>query len=228
MRIILADDHKMIRAGIREYLGRYPVITEIIEVDNGLAAWNKIKAEWGAQRPFDIALLDIRMPNMDGLTIASKIKEHNLSTKVIMLTALDAPQYVTSALRVGAKGFVLKTATPAALFSAIQTVKNNSVYIDPDIAPILTQPELQIEELTKREIEVLEMVMLGYTDNEIAHTLNVSDRTIQTHVGNCYRKLCAKNRTEASLLALKYGIIDADVILQKQTRSQKAAAEIYS
>ena len=175
IRVLLADDHPLTRAGLSAYLQKETGIELVGEAEDGIAAWDLVSK----LRP-DVALLDIRMPGADGVTVARQIKEAGLPVAVIMLTSYDAQQYVLASLRAGAKGFVLKTVTPDNLARAIQTVARGGLYLDP----------------------------------EVASDLFISERTVQTHLASIYDKLGARNKTEALLLALKYGVVTLEELLE--------------
>ena len=131
VRIVLADDHPLTRAGIAEFLRRENSLDLVGEAEDGVKAWEMIRE----LKP-DVALLDIRMPGMDGVSVAQKVKAEGLSTATIMLTSYDAQQYVMASLRAGARGFVLKTVSPKELTAAIATVSKGGLYLDPEVASV--------------------------------------------------------------------------------------------
>ncbi len=211
IRILLADDHPLTRAGIAEFLRREETFDLVAEAEDGIMAWDLINE----LRP-DVALLDIRMPGMDGVAVSQKVKVSDLPTATIMLTSYDAQQYVMASLRAGARGFVLKTVSPRELTAAINTVMNGGLYLDPEVASVMGGGDFVPEPLSTREREVLLLAAQGLSSKEVARRLFISERTVQTHLASIYDKLGSKNKTEALLLALKYGVVTLDELLGSQ------------
>ncbi|MGC9490229.1 MAG: response regulator [Thermovirgaceae bacterium] len=209
IRIVLADDHPLTRVGIRDYLLKEADFELVGEASDGIEAGELIESK----RP-DVALLDIRMPGESGVSLARKIRNSALGTAVMMLTSYDAQQYVLSSLRAGAKGFVLKTATPEELARAIRIVASGGLYLDSEVSRAMEGPAFSPENLSAREREVLLEAARGLSSKEIAGKLYISERTVQTHLGSIYDKLGAKNKTEAMLLALKYGVVSLEELLE--------------
>ena len=209
IKIVLADDHPLTRAGIAEFLRRESTLELLGEAEDGLRAWQLIQD----LKP-DVALLDIRMPGLDGVSVAQKVKEAGLSTATIMLTSYDAQQYVMASLRAGARGFVLKTVSPKELTGAIATVARGGLYLDPEVASVMGEREFDPEQLSAREREVLVLAAKGLSSKEVAGKLFISERTVQTHLASIYDKLGSKNKTEALLLALKYGVVTLEELLE--------------
>jgi DNA-binding NarL/FixJ family response regulator len=207
--VVLADDHPLTRAGIAEFLKRESTLELLGEAEDGLKAWQLIQDLKPA-----VALLDIRMPGLDGVAVAQKVKEANLSTATIMLTSYDAQQYVMASLRAGAKGFLLKTVTPKELTAAIATVARGGLYLDPEVASVMGERDFDPEQLSTREREVLVLAAKGLSSKEVASKLFISERTVQTHLASIYDKLGSKNKTEALLLALKYGVVTLEELLE--------------
>ena len=207
--IVLADDHPLTRSGIAEFLRRESTLELLGEAEDGIKAWQLIQD----LRP-DVVLLDIRMPGLDGVSVAQKVKEAGLPTATIMLTSYDAQQYVMASLRAGAKGFVLKTVSPKELTAAIATVARGGLYLDPEVASVMGEREFDPEQLSAREREVLVLAAKGLSSKEVAGKLFISERTVQTHLASIYDKLGAKNKTEALLLALKYGVVTLEELLE--------------
>ena len=161
-----------------------------------------------------MALLDIRMPGLDGIALARKVKEAGIPTASLMLTSYDANQYVMAALRAGARGYVLKTATMDTLSRAIRIAARGGFYLDSDVASAVEEGEDFVPEpVSVREREVLLLAARGLSGKEIAAQLFISERTVQTHLASIYDKLGAKNKTEAMLLSLKYGIVTMEELL---------------
>ncbi len=211
VRIVLADDHPLTRAGIAEFLRRESSLDLIGEAEDGVKAWEMIRD----LKP-DVALLDIRMPGMDGVSVAQKVKTEGLATATIMLTSYDAQQYVMASLRAGARGFVLKTVSPKELTAAIATVAKGGLYLDPEVASVMGERDFDPEQLSAREREVLLLAAKGLSSKEVASRLFISERTVQTHLASIYDKLGSKNKTEALLLALKYGVVTLEELLEDE------------
>jgi len=209
VRIFLADDHPLTRAGISAYLEQESSFELVGEAEDGTNAWRLI-----SEIKPDVALLDIRMPGEDGVSVARRIKESGLSVAVIMLTSYDAQQYVLASLRAGARGFILKTATPEEITRAINTVAKGGFYLDSEVASAMGDGEFNPEQLSAREREVLMLASKGFSSKEVASQLFISERTVQTHLASIYDKLGAKNKTEALLLALKYGVVTLEELLE--------------
>lgn len=210
VKILLADDHPLTRSGIAEFVRREETFELVAEADDGLEAWEKIQG----MKP-DVALLDIRMPGMDGVTVAQKVKNEGLNTAIVMLTSYDAQQYVIASLRAGARGFVLKTVSPKELTTAINTVAKGGLYLDPEVASVMGEQDFIPEQLSVREREVLLLAAKGLSSKEVAKRLFISERTVQTHLASIYDKLGSRNKTEALLLALKYGVVTLEELLEE-------------
>ena len=211
VRILLADDHPLTRSGIAEFVRREPTFELVAEAEDGTIAWNLIQEI----RP-DVALLDIRMPGLDGVTVAQKVKNEGLNTAIVMLTSYDAQQYVIASLRAGARGFVLKTVSPKELTTAISTVAKGGLYLDPEVASVMGAQDFIPEQLSTREREVLLLAAKGLSSKEVAKRLFISERTVQTHLASIYDKLGSRNKTEALLLALKYGVVTLEELLEEE------------
>ena len=209
VRILLADDHPLTRSGIAEFVRREETFELVAEAEDGAEAWEKIKE----LRP-DVALLDIRMPGYDGVAVAQKVKNEGMNTAIVMLTSYDAQQYVIASLRAGARGFVLKTVSPKELTTAINTVAKGGLYLDPEVASVMGEQDFIPEQLSVREREVLLLAAKGLSSKEVAKQLFISERTVQTHLASIYDKLGSRNKTEALLLALKYGVVTLEELLE--------------
>ncbi len=211
IRVLLADDHAVVRAGIRELLERDPRIQVVAEAQDGMEAWAKLSHA----RP-DVAVLDIRMPKMNGIELAQRIRQHYPDMGVLILTAYDDDPYIVAALQAGANGYVLKTASPRDLIQAVYEVYEGRSVLDPAVAQkLLTRVASEGQTpttpvLTPREKEILTLVAKGYTNKAIAAQLHISDRTVQGHLAHIYEKLQVQNRTEAVMRALSLGWITLD------------------
>lgn len=205
--VVLADDHPLTREGMRAFITAVSDFQLLGEFADGEAAYTGIKD----LKP-DVALLDIRMPKLDGVSLVRKINEEKLPTKTLMLTSYDAQQYVLASLKAGARGYVLKTIAPNTLAQAIRIVAQGGIYIDKEVSNANDDDNFA-ENISSREREVLKLASQGLPGKEIADKLFISERTVQTHLASIYDKLGAKNKTEAMLLAIKYGIVTLDELI---------------
>ncbi|MDR1137367.1 MAG: response regulator transcription factor [Synergistaceae bacterium] len=207
--LILADDHPLTRAGLMAYLAKENDLEVVGEYSDGEAAMEGIRE----LKP-QVALLDIRMPKLDGVSITRKIKNEGLPVTCLMLTSYDAQQYVLSSLRAGARGYVLKSSPADTLSRAIRIVARGGLYLDSEVASTVEEEEhLSPEPISAREREVLLLAAKGLSGKEIASNLFISERTVQTHLASIYDKLGARNKTESMLLALKYGVVMLEELL---------------
>jgi DNA-binding NarL/FixJ family response regulator len=217
IRVLLADDEAMIRAGIRAILATDPGIAVVAEAADGRAA-----VELGrAHRP-DIALLDIRMPRLDGLSAAAELRGAAPDVAVIILTTLDEDEYVARALAEGAAGFLLKASDPRELIIGVRAVAEGAAYLSPRIAQKviaqlsggrLTKAQTarrRVDQLTPRERDVLGLVGRGRSNQEIASELFVSEGTVKTHVSAILSRLGLNNRVQAAILAYEAGLVGED------------------
>ena len=228
--VMLVDDQQLVRGGLKMLVDSQPDLQVVMEADDGAAAVDSYArlAEQG-QAP-NIVLMDVRMPVLDGLQAATRILEmHAPQSHVIMLTTFDLDEYVYSAVRAGASGFLLKDAPPEELLGAVRTVYRGDAVIAPSatrrllkhMIPVLDtsrenaaaqeQPVLQhqelIEQLTPREYEVLKLVAEGLSNSEIGRELVLSEATIKTHVSHVLNKLDARDRVQAVIMAYEAGIV---------------------
>jgi len=212
IRVLLADDHAMVRAGIRQFLERAGDIQVIAEADDGVMAQEMI----GLHQP-DIAVLDIQMPKASGIEVTRWMRANYPKVGVLILTAFDDDPYVLAVLQAGANGYVLKTASPADLIQAVRDVNAGKSVLDATVThKLLTQLShpreiMQTEQLTERELEVLELAAKGYTNKAIGVQLGISDRTVQGHLAHIFNKLQAGSRTEAVMRAVSLGWISQSV-----------------
>ncbi|HET9907637.1 MAG TPA: response regulator transcription factor [Anaerolineales bacterium] len=208
IRIFIADDHAIVREGLRALLATEPGLELVGEASNGLQAVNKVHDI----RP-DVILLDMVMPQMDGLEAILEIRKNWPEAKIIVLTSFSDDEKVFSAIRSGALGYLLKESSPQDLLQAIHSVARGEGFLSPTIASKVMRelnqpPKLPPtkDPLTEREVEILQLVAQGLTNDEIAEKLVVSERTVRTHVSNILAKLQLANRTQAALYALKEGL----------------------
>jgi DNA-binding NarL/FixJ family response regulator len=211
IRVILADDHAVVRKGIREFLEEAGDVDVVAEADDGAQALRLIEEH----RP-DVAVLDIRMPTMTGVEAARQVKERFPQVQVLILTAYDDDPYVFALFQAGADGYVLKTASGDELVRAVRTVYRGESALSPEIATKVVRQAVsgrpegaadQIEALTERELDVLRLAARGLTNRAIGHELGISHRTVQGHLQSVYGKLDVNSRTEAVTEALQRGWI---------------------
>lgn len=211
LSVLLADDHAVVRQGIRRFLEEDPAIDVVAEASDGAEAVRLVEEH----RP-DVAVLDIRMPEVTGVEATRRIKARFPETRVLVLTAYDDDPYVFALLEAGADGYVLKTASADQLVDAVRTVYRGESALSPEVASKVVRQATgrrpasaadQIEPLTPREIDVLRLVARGMTNREVGQELDISHRTVQGHLASIYDKLDANSRTEAVTEALKRGWI---------------------
>jgi DNA-binding NarL/FixJ family response regulator len=209
--VVLADDHAVVRSGIREFLEQDPQLRIIAEARDG----NQALALAAERRP-DVLVLDIQMPGKNGIEVTRAVRAAGWPVGVLILTAYDDPPYILGALQAGANGYVLKTADPDELVRAVHAVHEGKSVLDAQLMQRLWQqaavPQnpLPAEALTARELEVLRLVARGHTNKAIAAQLQISDRTVQGHLANVFAKLHAQSRTDAVMIGLRQGLITAD------------------
>ena len=214
IRVVLADDHAVVRKGIREFLEESGEIQVVAEAADGYEAVRLT----GEHRP-QVAVLDIQMPGMTGIEATRQIKAAFPATRVLILTAYDDDPYVFALLRAGADSYILKSAGSDDLVRAVKTTAGGGKVLDPEVAAkVVAQiasgrpgaAREQVEPLSERELEILRLAGKGLTNKAIGVELNISDRTVQGHLANIYGKLQAGSRTEAVTKALKLGWIVLD------------------
>ncbi|HZE37753.1 MAG TPA: response regulator transcription factor [Stackebrandtia sp.] len=219
MRIILADDEAMIRAGVRAILASDPDIEVVAEAADGREAVELVRKH----RP-DMALLDIRMPKVDGLTAAAEIRRLAPDVGVIILTTFGEDEYIARALGDGASGFLLKSGDPRELIAGIHAVAAGAAFLSPQVAQRViselsrgsgggrmgraAQARERVEQLTDREREVLGHVGSGLSNAEIARRLHVVEGTVKAYVSAILSRLSVKNRVQAAIVAYEAGLVD--------------------
>ncbi|MBO5165272.1 MAG: response regulator transcription factor [Lachnospiraceae bacterium] len=209
IKVMIADDHVLMREGIRQLLEFDGTIQVIAEASDGVECLEKLKT----LNP-EVLLLDINMPNMNGIEVLEKIKTRSLGVKVLILTVHNEVEYLIKAVDIGADGYLLKDSGSAELKKAISIVMSGENYIQPSLIPALNSrlvardvDKEKIESLTKRELEVLIQVANGMFNKEIATTLNISERTVKNHISNIFKKIDVSDRTQAAVFAIKNDII---------------------
>lgn len=212
VRILLADDHAMLRDGVRMVLEAHPGFEVVGTADNGVEA----VALAHSLHP-DIAVLDVAMPVLNGLDATREIRAGCPGTEIVILSMHEGEDYLREALRAGAAGYVLKRAAAKELVGAIQAVQRGESYLDPALTRTLIsdyvrkvdRTDLPADALTERELEVLKLVAEGLTNRQIAARLNISIKTVQSHRANLMDKLDLHDRTELVRYAIRRGLITA-------------------
>lgn len=210
IRLLIVDDHGIVRQGLKMFLAQDPAIEVVGEAGNGADAVKQVSA----LQP-DVVLMDLLMPVMDGITAIEIIRREHPDTEVIALTSVLEDTSVTKAVRAGALGYLLKDTQPEELFQAIHAAALGQVHLSPKAAERLLReiraPESP-EKLTERETDVLRLLAMGKANKEIARQLNISETTVKTHVSNILAKLNLTSRTQAALHAVRIGLISEEEI----------------
>lgn len=209
IKVMLADDHVLMREGIRrllEFDGSIEVISEAI---NGVECLKNLEMH----QP-EVLLLDINMPEKNGIEVLKEIRKRKMPIKVLILTVHNEIEYLLKAVEIGVDGYILKDAESSELKKAILTLVNGESYIQPNMIPALNNrlvsrdiDKEKIEMLTKRELEVLILVSNGMFNKEIAVELEISERTVKNHVSSIFKKIEVNDRTQAAVFAIKNNII---------------------
>lgn len=209
IKVMIADDHALMREGIKQLLEFDGEIEVIAEANDGEECLEKLKTV----NP-EVLLLDINMPKKNGIEVLENIRSQNLKVKVLILTVHNEIEYLLKAVDIGVDGYILKDSESAELKRAIITVLEGESYIQSSLIPALNSRLIardvdkeKIESLTKRELEVLVQVANGMFNKEIANTLKISERTVKNHLSNIFRKIDVSDRTQAAVFAIKNDII---------------------
>ena len=214
IRVLVADDQSMVRAGFRMLLAGEEDIEVVAEASNGLEAIDKA----GRFKP-SVVLMDIRMPELDGLQATQRILATDTAARILILTTFDLDEYVFEALRAGASGFVLKDDSPEQLIAAIRTVADGDALLSPTITRRVIQrfvrtprpaPPVEIDELSARERDVFRLLAGGLSNAEIGSELYISETTVKTHVTHILQKLELRDRVQAVVLAHQTGLFEPD------------------
>src|SRR5919201_6317284 len=210
VRVVIADDQNLFRSGLVRLLEADPRIQIIGQAADGLDVVKKV----GALKP-DIVLMDLRMPNLDGIEATRKIVAEHPEVKVLILTTFEADNHVIQALKVGASGYILKDSQADAIVSSILAVAaGERVMSGPVASRVLemltgtTTPKEFYDGLTVREIEILKMLASGMANKQIAYKLKISEKTVRNHVSNMYEKLQIYDRSQAVLYAVRKGLVE--------------------
>jgi DNA-binding NarL/FixJ family response regulator len=214
IRVLIADDQELVRAGFRLILEIQDDIEVVGEAGDGAEAAEAVRA----LEP-DVVLMDVRMPETDGIEATRRLVMNGSRSRVLMLTTFDADEYVYDAMKAGASGFLLKNAPPAQLVAAVRATARGEAQVAPEIVrrmvdefvrrPPPAKKPLRLGELTDRELDVLKLVARGLSNAEIAATLFLSEATVRTHVSRILAKLELRDRTQAVVLAYESGLVRA-------------------
>lgn len=209
INIMIADDHAMMREGIKQLLefdGTIKVIAEACDGNECLSVLKNIKP--------DVLLLDINMPEKNGIEVLEELRSKNDDTKILILTVHNEVEYLVKAVDIGVNGYILKDSESAELKKAIETIHNGDNFIQPDLIPLLNARLIKrdndkdkIEQLTKREREVLIQVANGMFNKEIADSLLISERTVKNHISSIFKKIEVSDRTQAAVFAIRNNLI---------------------
>ena len=209
IKIMIADDHSMIREGLKNLLeleGDIEVVAEAVDGEDCLEKLKTVKP--------DVLLLDINMPKKTGLDVLSELKDKKSKIKVLVLTVHNETEYLMKAVEIGINGYVLKDSESAELKKAIFTIAEGENYIQPSLIPALNskmieknEDEIKIESLTKRELQVLKELAVGKFNRDIAKEMEISERTVKNHIPSIFKKLDVTDRTQAAVFAIKNNLI---------------------
>lgn len=210
IKIMIADDHSMIREGLKSLLELEGDIQVVAEAEDGVDCLEKLKI----CTP-DVLLLDINMPRKNGLEVLQTLKSSKSKVKVLVLTVHNEVEYLMKAVDIGVDGYILKDSESAELKKAIFSIVEGENYIQPSLIPSLNskmieknRDEGKIESLTKRELEVLKLLAVGMYNKEVAEKLNISERTVKNHVSNIFKKIEVTDRTQAAVFAIRNNLIE--------------------
>ena len=210
-RILIADDHAIVRAGLRALIHAEPGLNLVGEAAGGYEAIDLVEKN----RP-DVLVLDLSMPDLDGISVTRNLKQQYPDLLILILTLHEDEALLKEAIKAGASGYILKRAAEAELISAIQTIQRGDLYVDPSMVRVLlgepqhvtTQSSISAEVLTPREIEILRLIVEGYTNRQIGEQLSISVRTVEGHRANVSAKLGLHSRVELVRYARKHGLIE--------------------
>ncbi|MBD5547726.1 MAG: response regulator transcription factor [Lachnospiraceae bacterium] len=209
IKVMLADDHALMREGIKHLLEFDGTIEVIAEANDGVECLEILKNV----KP-DILLLDINMPILNGLNVLDELKQKNDDIKVLMLTVHSEVEYLIHAVDIGADGYILKDSGSAELKQAIDIILGGDSYIQPSLLPVLNSRLInrdtdkdKLQSLTRREIEILKQIAGGMFNKEIAINLNISERTVKNHISNIFKKIDVSDRTQAAVFAIRNNIV---------------------
>lgn len=209
IKVMIADDHVLMREGVRQLLEYDGTIKVISEAADGVECLKNLET----LKP-DILLLDINMPNKNGIEVLEEIKKNDIDIKILILTVHNEIEYLIKAVDIGVDGYILKDSESAELKKAINYIYNGENYIQPSLIPLLNSRLMnrnmdkeKIDSLTKRELEVLIQIAYGMYNREIANTLSISERTVKNHISNIFKKIDVNDRTQAAIFAIKNNLV---------------------
>ena len=212
INVMIVDDHKMIREGLKRILEFNGEVSVIEEADNGQDCLNKLKTT----KP-DIILLDINMPFMNGIETLQALKKKRKKYKVLMLTVHNEIEYLLKAVDIGIDGYLLKDSDSSELKRAITSIYNGEKFIQPSLIPLLNAKLIardldkeKLEKLSNREIQVLKLVSIGMFNKEIGKKLDISERTVKNHMSNIFKKIECIDRTQAAVFAIRNGLVNVN------------------
>jgi DNA-binding NarL/FixJ family response regulator len=210
VRVLIADDQTLFRSGLAKLLEDDPRVQIVGQASDGADAI----ARAAALKP-DVVLMDLKMPNVDGIEATRKIASEHPETKVLVLTTFDADSYVLQALRAGASGYVLKDSQPSAIISSILAVMSGERVMASAVANRVldmvtgtTTPKEFYDGLTAREVEIIKLLAIGQANKQIAYKLHISEKTVRNHVSHMYEKLNIYDRSQAVLYAVRKGLVE--------------------
>ena len=209
INIMIADDHAMMREGIKQLLEFDGMVKVIAEASDGNECLSVLKTV----RP-DVLLLDINMPNKNGIEVLEELRNKRDDLKILILTVHNEVEYLVKAVDIGVNGYILKDSESAELKKAIEAIVNGENFIQPDLIPLLNARLIKrdtdkdkIQQLTKREREVLIQVANGMFNKEIANSLLISERTVKNHISSIFKKIEVSDRTQAAVFAIRNNLI---------------------
>ncbi len=211
IKVLIADDHAIVRTGLRALLNSEPSMKLVGEATGGYEA-----IELAGKSNADILVLDISMPDLDGISVTKKIKSQFPDLRILILTVHEDEALLREAVRVGAAGYILKRAAETELISAIRAIIGGDLYVDPSMVRVLLSDEIKptatlpesVESLTNREKEILRLIVQGYTNRQIGEELNISTRTVEGHRANLVAKLGLHSRVELVRYARERGLLE--------------------
>ena len=210
IKLMIVDDHSLVREGLKQLLELDDDLKVVSQAADGSDGLKKLEED----KP-DVLLLDINMPNMNGLDMLQEIRDRNIDVKVLILTIHNEIDYLMRAVEIGCNGYVLKDSDSNLLKKAIYSVYQGESFIQPSLTPALNAGlagknvmDERINELTRREVEVLKLIAEGLFNKEIAATLDISERTVKNHVSNIFKKIDVSDRTQAAVFAIKNNLVN--------------------
>lgn len=209
IRVLLADDHPIVRDGIRNLLVGSVGIEVIGEAEDGAEAYQKV-----LELEPDVLLLDMELPEISGVDLTRKLVEEGVKVRILALSSYSDKGYISEMLALGASGYLIKDEVPKNIVDAVRGVAHGEQgWVSREVAAILSQMALSDRgnsDLTKREVEVLRLVVDGKTNREIAYSLGISEKTVEKHLNNIFEKLEVRSRVEAAVLAVQNNLVDLD------------------